>query len=145
MANIADRRPEHTDRSVELRGGCLCQSVSFRLVGRLTSFYLCFCSQCQKASGSSNAANLFVEPSRFELNDEMGCFQEFELSPETYFNKAFCSNCGSPLPCNAKSGDFIIVPAGILDTEVPADLDRVIHWHDRPRWHAGAHALWRGE
>ena len=120
-----------------LTGSCLCGRVAFKLTGDPTSFYTCHCSRCQKVTGSSNAANIFLESATLEWITGGDGVANFTLSPESYFNTAFCKHCGSSIPRQARSGDFIIVPAGCLDDGPELSPDRTIFWNDRAPWFDG--------
>jgi hypothetical protein len=115
-------------------GSCLCGQIAFTLTGDPTTFYTCHCGRCQKITGSSNAANIFVSSASLEWVRGEDRISSFELSPESYFNAAFCGSCGSPVPRRARSGDFVIVPAGSLDDGPPLSPERAIFWNDRARW-----------
>jgi len=43
-------------------GSCLCGQVTFESKDDFQQFHLCHCIQCQKATGSAHAANLFTAP-----------------------------------------------------------------------------------
>lgn len=115
-------------------GGCLCGQVAFKLTGDPTLFYTCHCNRCRKITGSSNAANIFVSAAKLEWIGGKDRVTNFVLSTETNFNAAFCCNCGSPVPRQARSGDFVIVPAGCLDSGPPLSPARTIFWNDRAEW-----------
>ena len=126
---------------IEIQGACLCRRTSYLVTGRAIKFYACFCNLCQKASGSSNAFNIFLDPISFEVSDPESLLRQFEMSSDTFFNKAFCSNCGSAMPCEAKSGDFVIVPAGSIKSNLPIAPTSKIHWEDRPKWYRAPDSL----
>jgi hypothetical protein len=115
-------------------GSCLCGQVAFSLIGEPTTFYTCHCKRCQKVTGSSNAANIFVSSAALEWLKGADFVTDFALHSEGYFNAAFCRNCGSPVPRQARSGDFIIVPAGCLDDGPTLSPERAIFWSDRASW-----------
>ncbi len=58
-----------------------------------------------------------------------------ELAEAEFFNKAFCSNCGSPVPHTARSGDFLIIPAGSLHSDPGVRPQSSIFWDDRAVWY----------
>jgi hypothetical protein len=61
--------------------------------------------------------------------------RKFQLPGAKYFNKAFCSRCGSTVPYKARSGDFLIIPAGSLDRDPGARPRHNIYWDDRAAWY----------
>jgi hypothetical protein len=118
----------------KLHGSCLCGKVRFELTEAPTKFYSCHCRRCRKITGSSNAANLFAPSGSIRWVQGEESITSFVLSSETFFNAAFCSGCGSPVPRHARSGDFMIIPAGCLDDEPPLAPQRTIFWNDRASW-----------
>ncbi len=120
----------------ELIGGsCLCGLVSFEVSGPFDSFYFCHCSRCQKSSGSSHATNIFGKLDRIAWLSGQERIKKFELAEAEFFNKAFCSNCGSPLPHAARSGNFLIIPAGSLNSDPSVRPQHNIFWDDRAVWY----------
>jgi len=120
--------------TTNLHGSCLCGKVQFELTEAPTKFYSCHSRRCRKITGSSNAANLFAPSGSIRWLQGEENITSFALSPETFFNAAFCSACGSPLPRRARSGDFMIIPAGYLDDEPPLAPQGTIFWNDRASW-----------
>ena len=98
-------------------GSCLCGAVKFEVEGDFDSFYLCHCQHCQKDTGSSHAANLFSRSARLTWLAGKDTVASFTLAG-TRHNKSFCKLCGSALP-DAQFTDWLVIPAGCLDTEVP--------------------------
>jgi hypothetical protein len=121
-----------------LKGSCVCGAVAFEVKGPFSAFYTCHCSRCQKTTGSSNAANLFAPAGSVRWLAGRSLVTDFSLATARYFNAAFCSVCGSPVPRHARSGDFEIVPAGALDDPPPISPDRTIFWSDRAPWFEAA-------
>lgn len=121
-----------------LRGSCLCGKVRFELTGTPTTFYTCHCRRCQKITGSSNAANLFAPSGSVRWLSGEQDITSYHLSPETVFNATFCSTCGSPVPRRARSGDFMVIPAGCLDDPPQLSPERAIFWTDRAPWFEAA-------
>lgn len=99
------------------KGSCLCTSVQYELVGEFESFFLCYCSRCQKDTGSAHAANLFTDFSKLTWikgNSSVKTYQH----PNSQHVKSFCENCGSAVPTVTNSSGIILVPAGSLDSPV---------------------------
>jgi hypothetical protein len=119
----------------DLGGSCLCGQVSFRVSGPFRAFYTCHCHRCRKATGSSNAANIFAPSSSVSWLSGEHLVTQFALADADFFNAAFCRVCGAPVPRRARSGDFVIVPAGCLDDEPPMPPDRAIFWSERASWY----------
>lgn len=116
-------------------GNCLCGSVSFEISGPFHNFYFCHCSRCQKSSGSAYATNIFGRLESIIWLSGKEQVKTFELSAARYFNKAFCSCCGSAVPHRARSGDFLIIPAGSLNSDPGVRPQHNIFWDNRAVWY----------
>ena len=97
-------------------GSCLCGNAQFEAQGEFDNFYLCHCQHCQKDSGSAHAANLFLQSATLTWLEGSESVTTFTL-PGTRHTKSFCKLCGSALP-STHCADFLVIPAGCLDTEV---------------------------
>ncbi len=74
---------------MELKGGCLCQAVRFRLIGTVKGFYFCHCSRCQKSSGSAHGSNLFFSATTLVWEQGEDLRVEY-VHAGTRFGKCFC-------------------------------------------------------
>ncbi len=118
-----------------LTGSCICGLVSFEISGDFNDFYLCHCHRCQKITGSAHAANIFSELSAITWISGEDKIKRFTLPKAKFFNHSFCSNCGSPVPRKARSGEFLIIPAGSLDSDPIVAPRRNIFWESRANWY----------
>lgn len=118
-----------------LNGQCLCGAVRYRIQPPLQQFHLCHCSRCQRATGSAHAANLFADPGAIEWLAGEDLCQRFDLPEARFFSRCFCSQCGSPVPYLARSGKFLIVPAGGISDPIPLAPQDHIFWDDRAPWY----------
>ena len=100
----------------DYQGSCLCGAVTFSIKGQFDSFYLCYCSHCQKDSGSAHAANLFSQSAVLHWNSGLDAVTIFNL-PGSRHSKSFCKRCGSAVPGSEIPG-VLMVPAGSLDCEI---------------------------
>ena len=100
----------------DYQGSCLCGVVTFSIKGQFDSFYLCYCSYCQKDSGSAHAANLFSQSAVLHWNTGAEAVTTFNL-PGSRHSKSFCKHCGSAVPGSEIPG-VLMVPAGSLDCEI---------------------------
>ncbi|WP_210396263.1 GFA family protein [Motiliproteus sediminis] len=118
-----------------LNGQCLCGQVRYRIKPPLHQFHLCHCSRCQRSTGSAHAANLFADPDAIEwLQGETAC-RRFDLPEARFFSRCFCTHCGSPVPCLARNGKLLTIPAGGLTDPVPCAPQDHIFWEDRCDWY----------
>ncbi len=117
----------------KIKGGCLCGEVAFTVNDNFSAFYFCHCRQCQQITGSSNAANVFCKPTDIEWLKGKQFLKRYE-SPDRDFSKVFCSECGSGLPFETKSGIHLIVPAGSLEESPSIAPQQQIFWSERANW-----------
>ncbi len=118
----------------DIQGSCLCGEVTFSCENKFKAFHLCHCIECQKATGSAHASNLFTAIDNLKWLSGEALVRRYDL-PGRAISKAFCSQCGSGVPYISGSGRALIVPAGCLDgepTKVPQDN---IFWGERACWY----------
>ncbi len=115
------------------QGSCLCGSVKFELSGDFQSFFLCYCSRCQKDSGSAHAANLFAKASTLTWVQGESDVKTY-LHPNSMHAKSFCQKCGSALPTIAESINSVVVPAGSLDSPVSIEPTAKIFISSGANW-----------
>jgi hypothetical protein len=112
-------------------GSCLCGAARFRIDGAFERFYLCHCRHCRKDTGSAHAANLFSSSARLTWLQGRDVQRRYQL-PQTRHVRCFCSICGSALPHDEPG--MVVVPAGSLDTALPATPDAHIFMASKADW-----------
>jgi len=118
-----------------LVGTCLCGAVTFEVTDRFRQFNICHCKQCQRATGSAHASNLFVDPEAFRWRQGEDRVKRFDV-PGRAISNAFCVECGSGLPYLSRAGKLIVVPAGTLDVAAGTwPAMRHIFWVERANWY----------
>ncbi|WP_071932267.1 GFA family protein [Picosynechococcus sp. PCC 7003] len=116
-------------------GSCLCGTAKFQVQGEFDSFYLCHCQHCQKDTGSAHSANLFSRSAKLIWLAGVDAVTTFTL-PGTRHNKSFCKLCGSALP-STQIADFLVIPAGCLDTEISMSPTAHIFTSSKAAWDRG--------
>lgn len=130
---------------LNLSGGCYCGEVRYELKGTPNNSYFCHCTQCRKLTGSAHASNMQIAPEAVQFTQGIDKITRFECDSGRAFSNAFCNRCGSGLPFLGKSGQWLYVPIGSLDT-VPDDLIKYnIFWSDRANWYDSGTAAPRCE
>ena len=112
-------------------GSCLCGAVTFRIDGKFDRFFFCHCTHCRKETGSAHAANLFSSTAKLEWRSGEEKVLTYNL-PQTRHTRSFCSVCGSAMP--HVSREFVVVPAGSLDTGLALSPDAHIFAASRATW-----------
>jgi len=108
---------------MELTGKCLCEAVTFSITGSFSQIYICHCSRCRRASGTSGEAMLTVPADYFQCKS--GEDQSSTYTSNDGFRAVFCKSCGSPLPRTNLEGDTYWVPAGLISE--PSGLSVFAH------------------
>ena len=121
-------------RMKKLTGNCLCGTVTFEIDNDFENFQLCFCTQCQKTTGSAHASNLFTDPKNITWHTGMEDIVRFDLEGRRISN-SFCSKCGSRVPFLSLSGEVLAVPAGSLNGKPSIAPKANIFWPERADWY----------
>jgi hypothetical protein len=115
-------------------GSCLCGKVKFECENFFSEFHLCHCIQCQKTTGSAHASNLFTARENITWLSGQDYVRRFDF-PGRSISKAFCTECGSPLPYLSGTGKALVVPAGSLDSNPNIGPQDNIFWLERASWY----------
>ena len=118
-------------------GGCLCNAVRFEVDEITGPFELCHCSRCRKGSGSSHAAMVGVNASGYRITkgDELIKTVVLDLidRPPAYAH-SFCGDCGSPVTLLNADADWLEIPAGSFDDDIPLTPDKHVYVELKPNW-----------
>jgi len=112
-------------------GSCRCGAVTYEIEGEFKRFFLCHCKRCRKASGSSNAANLFASDAKLTWLSGEDLIKTYVL-PGTRHGRSFCTECGAMLP--RQRDGTLMVPAGSLDTPVDIRPEAHIFLEFKAEW-----------
>jgi hypothetical protein len=118
-----------------MKGSCLCGSVRFELRPPLSAFRYCYCSRCRKASGSAHAANIVVPQRQLTWLAGEELVTRFDLPGAQRFAVWFCKHCGTRVPHKIKTRDDYLVPAGLLDGDLPHRPEHSIFWGSKAGWY----------
>jgi len=126
----------------KLTGSCLCGGVRFEASNTPLLFHYCSCESCRKVTGSAHASNLFVEQGDFSWIAGEDLIRKYvDTTKNPGFTSCFCSRCGSFLPHLGRSGQHMVIPAGVLDTEPSTKPSAVIYCSEMPRWYVSSNEL----
>jgi len=128
-ANVSD------EQTGMIAGSCLCGQVAFQVWGPFARFVLCHCSRCRKATAAAHAANLFTGPDHIQWLRGRDLIRRYQIPEARSFSKCFCTHCGSALPYVSRNGEYLIVPAGVLDGDPGVVPERQIFWDIRACWY----------
>lgn len=127
-----------------IRGSCLCGGVVFEMDRAVGPFELCHCRRCRKVSGSAFMAGLGVRRDELRLLGGRSLIRSYEApvldSPPPY-RVCFCSRCGSAVPDPDATGDWVEIPAGLLDDDPGLRPDKHIFVELKAPWFTVADEL----
>ncbi|WP_444996941.1 GFA family protein [Aliikangiella sp. IMCC44359] len=95
-------------------GECNCGTVSFELNREVSDIYICHCSICRKATGSSGIAVSIISKNKFHWLKGKNNISSWS-KPGHDWETNFCSTCGSPLP-GENDSENMFIPVSLLTT-----------------------------
>jgi hypothetical protein len=127
-----------------IRGSCLCGDVAFEVEGELTPIQLCHAVRCRKATGSAAAPEMLA-PARgltwVRGSDLVRVYEAPLLADPPKYRRAFCVQCGSPLPIEIEGSGFAILNPGVLDDDPGTREFRHAFVAQKASWHEIADGL----
>jgi hypothetical protein len=122
-------------------GGCLCGRVRYRAEGPAGFGILCFCRDCQRASGGGHVPIIGVAKSCFEVTGEPALYSCKGGSGKPT-ERNFCPDCGSLLYGTPTAApDLVTLYAGSLDDPSVFRPTDAIHTRYRNGWDTGGAGL----
>lgn len=116
-------------------GSCLCQRVTYKLVGDAMRFYHCHCQRCRKATGTGHATNIMIKAeSEIEWLSGEDLLARHKVPEAERFYNCFCKECGSPMPRVVPELGAVIIAAGSLDVVPEMKPQARIFWDSRAEW-----------
>lgn len=127
--------------NVNLKGSCLCGSVSYEITGDAGQFWHCHCERCRKATGTGHASNILMTPDSVKWTSGNDLLNYYKVPEAKRFATVFCSVCGSLMPRVAPDESFAMVPAGTLDNDPGVRPQGRIFQDSRAPWSCDASEL----
>ena len=121
-----------------IKGSCLCGGVVFELSGEVTPIQMCHAARCRKATGAAYSPELLTAADGFVWLQGEDLVKEYTaplLSEPPAYKKAFCSDCGSPLPTRVEGTGYFIFQAGVLDDDPVTRPLRHTFTSQKACWH----------
>ena len=118
-------------------GSCLCGEVCFEIDAVTGPFEFCHCNRCRKLSGASSLPMIRVRTTDYRSisgASSIGSYQAPILYRSPAYTSYFCTTCGSPVPPAEPGGDWLEVPAGVLDADPGLKPDKHIFIEFVPEW-----------
>ena len=96
-------------------GRCSCGEIEFEFAGDPMNAVFCYCTDCQRDTGSDKWFGLWVAIENLEFTQgEPQTFTRHGASGKPVYKK-FCGSCGTTLCSEITAGGFYTVAASVLD------------------------------
>lgn len=113
------------------KGSCLCGALAYEVEGEVGGVWVCHCSNCRKASGSSGNAIVIVPRERFHWLRGEDHRVTYAVRPTYSITR--CKTCGTPLPAEEDETN-VYLTAGTLDDPLDAAVENHIFCGSRADW-----------
>ena len=115
-----------------MKGKCVCGQVEFEISGNLPNLYQCHCSLCKKATGTAACLAVVVGVNNIKWLKGQDNITSF--TKENGFRTDFCSTCGSPVPNKMNLGEYLWIPAGVLEGSMDGKIAAHIFSESMASW-----------
>jgi hypothetical protein len=118
-------------------GGCLCGAVCYECSGEPVNIAHCFCTDCQKSSGTQMSTNLLVPTGSVKVT--RGKLAQYAKKGDNgkTVTRFFCAACGSTLWSEGEVVPGVrILKAGSLDDSSWVKPGASIFMDSAPKWAA---------
>jgi hypothetical protein len=115
-------------------GSCTCGEVRFALRGAPARWYQCHCSRCRRGRSAAHGSNAFHPAGQLSWLGGRELVRSFVPPDATRFTVSFCVRCGGGAPVEREGVPFVLVPAGIVDGDLPARPQAHIHVASKAPW-----------
>lgn len=117
-------------------GGCACGEVRFRINAPILGMAVCYCRECQHASGGGPNYVVLARRTAFEVLKGEPRIHHAAAESGNDIGRAFCGTCGSPLWSETTDGTpFMPVKAGALDDAADLRATSAVFTCEAQPWH----------
>src|SRR5262249_30325259 len=102
---------------MDMQGGCLCGAVRYKYSGEVLRTAICYCRDCQRASGSAFHVGVLVAGEGFIVT-RGGLRADRAIGDSgRWIDRSFCPICGSGIlhALELRSSDVMVIKVGSLD------------------------------
>lgn len=123
--------------SAIMTGGCHCGAIRFEVSAEPVGTAHCFCTDCQKLTGTQMTTNVLVPKSAFKVTKGEPAMYSATGDSGKPVNRFFCRDCGSPLWGEPEViAGVAVVRAGALDDPNAVEIGMSIYTASAPKWAA---------
>jgi hypothetical protein len=128
------RSPTAPARPGVTAGSCNCGRIAFEIEGDALFMQSCHCTRCRRARGAPHGTNIFFRARQFNWIRGEDLLSDYKLPEAQRYGNSFCSHCGGVMPRVSREHDFVVLPAGCLDTDPPMRPQRHIFTSYKAPW-----------
>ncbi len=128
-------RPKVTPRPGITEGSCLCGEVAYEITGDALFMQSCHCSRCRRVRGAAHGTNIFFKANQFRWTRGEALLREYKVPEAQFYTVCFCGKCGAAMPKVSHERNFVVLPAGSLDTDPPLRSQRHIFTNHKASWY----------
>jgi hypothetical protein len=116
-------------------GGCRCGAIRWQCDAEPVRTVHCFCTDCQKLTGTQMSTNLLVPRSAFRVTQGNPAAYEVKGDSGKMVRRYFCATCGTPLFGEPEVvGEMTVIKAGSLDDSSWVEPQASIYVDSAPGW-----------
>ena len=119
---------------MKLYGSCLCGEIEYEITTPFSEFTHCYCKRCRKATGTGRSSVLIASPDQLRWTKGENKLKCWDLPTASSFSTSFCSDCGCPLPRLTRNGEFAVIPAGSMDSDLPVHPECHEQYASKANW-----------
>ena len=116
-------------------GSCLCGAVSFSVSGAPSRWFQCHCSRCRRGRSAAHGSNTFYPTGQLAWRTGRELVRHYRPADAERFTVSFCTLCGGGAPVQRDNVPFVLVPAGLFDTDPGARPQAHIHVASKAPWY----------
>lgn len=121
------------DKGLTTEGRCLCGAVAVHAAVAAARVDACHCSMCRRWGGGPLLAVDAGVSVRLEGEEHIGVFASSDWA-----ERGFCKSCGTHLFYRLKGSEHYMLPAGLVEGELPWSFVEQVFIDDKPGWYAFA-------
>ena len=119
---------------MEIKGGCLCGAVRYRITAAPIVTRMCWCRVCQYLAAGNASVNACFPSNAIHIEGQPADYRSIADSGNV-MHRRFCSSCGTQMFSEAESRPHLIfVRAGTLDDRELAKPAMTIWTASAPTW-----------
>jgi hypothetical protein len=119
---------------MEIKGGCLCKSVRFRITAQPIAMRLCWCRLCQYIAAGNATVNVVFPSDALTVDGELTDWRSIADSGAV-MHRRFCPKCGTHVfSASEARPHLVIVRNGALDDTESMRPSATIWTDAAPEW-----------